>query len=141
MASCAKWNSTAVLDLALAGIAASNQMWVVAGVATAATPTYSECTTTSVNGTTGALTGAISMTIGAGNGDYTLSTPATTSRRLTMTAKATNAVTYTGTATGIALVTSGTTTINYMTTCTSQALTSGNTVSVPSWTITLAAAT
>lgn len=141
MASCAKWNSTAMLDAALAVIAGSNQMWVVAGVATAASPTYSEVTTTSVNGTTGALTGAISMTIGAGNGDYTLSTPATTSRRLTITAKATNTVTYSGTATGIALVTSGTTTLNYVTTCTSQALTAGNTVSVPSWTITLAAAT
>lgn len=55
------------------------------------------------------------------------------SRKVTMAAKNGVSVGTTGTATHIALTRTSDTSVRLVTTCTSQALTSGNTVNIPSW--------
>jgi len=52
---------------------------------------------------------------------------------VTIAEQATITVDHTGTATHIALGIAGSSTLVYVTTCTSQALTAGNTVTVPAW--------
>jgi hypothetical protein len=66
---------------------------------------------------------------GPANGD-------TSGRKITMNQQAAISITNSGTAQHVAL-TSGTVLL-YVTTCTSQALTSGNTVTVPAWDIEIA---
>lgn len=73
------------------------------------------------------------MTEGKGNGDYTVGDGTPSGRRLTTTQQADITITNTGTATHIVLVDTVALTIKQITTCTSQALTSGNTVTVPSY--------
>ncbi len=68
-------------------------------------------------------------------GDYTKA-DGTTGRKVTMAAKSAIPVTATGTANHVALATG--TVLKYVTTATAQALTSGNTVSTPAWSITIA---
>jgi len=67
------------------------------------------------------------------NTDYTKADGDTSGRKVTVAAKATQAIDASGTATHIALCDG--TTLLYVTTCTSQALTSGGTVSFPAWDI------
>lgn len=55
------------------------------------------------------------------------------SRKVTVAAKNGVSVSASGTATQIALTKTSDTTVRAVTTCTSQALTSGNTVNIPSW--------
>lgn len=70
--------------------------------------------------------------------DYTKANGDTSGRKCTIAAKSGQSVTATGTATHIALALVSDTTLRYVTTCTSQALTSGNTVSIPAWKIEIA---
>lgn len=56
------------------------------------------------------------------------------SRKITMAAKSGVSVGTSGTATQVALTRTSDTSVRLVTTCTSQALTSGNTVNIPSWT-------
>ena len=82
--------------------------------------------------TTYALADAV-MTVDT---DYTKANGDTSGRKVTVAAKADQAVDTTGTATHVALVDA--TRLLYVTTCTSQALTSGNTVSFPAWDVEIA---
>lgn len=69
--------------------------------------------------------------------DYTKADAAGGGRKVTVAAKNGVSVTATGTATHIALVRVADTSLRYVTTCTSQALTSGNTVNIPAWEISI----
>lgn len=67
------------------------------------------------------------------SGDYTVQAGVTSGRRVTMAAKTAISVTNSGTATHVALLDVTGTALLLVTTCTSQALTAGNTVTVPTW--------
>lgn len=58
-------------------------------------------------------------------------------RKTTVDEEAAMTVDVSGTADHVALCKTGTTELLYVTTCTSQALTAGNTVTVPAWAITI----
>jgi hypothetical protein len=77
----------------------------------------------------------VTLTAGAGNGDYTLANGDTNGRKLTVAQQSSVPIDSSGTATHVVL-TDGTNI--YVTTCTSQALTSGGTVTVPAWDIEVA---
>lgn len=62
----------------------------------------------------------------------------TSGRKTNVDEEAAMAVDVSGTADHIALCKTGTSTLLYVTTCTSQALTSGNTVTAPTWKISIA---
>lgn len=70
------------------------------------------------------------------NTDFTKADGDTSGRKCTVAAKSGVAVDTSGTANHIALVDG--TRLLYVTTCTSQALTSGNTVNIPSWKVEIA---
>src|SRR5687767_4278953 len=70
------------------------------------------------------------------NTDYTKANGTTSGRKVTVAAKSGVNVDSSGTATHVALVDA--TRLLYVTTCTSQALTSGNTVNFPAWSIEIA---
>jgi hypothetical protein len=129
-----KYQNDSMLDAALAYVATADRISVVSTSAT----TMSDYTQLFV---TYALITPHTMTTGAGNGDYTLANGAVNGRMLTVAAQPTLTVTASATAGGVALGINGSSTVVYVTTCTSQSLTSGNTVSIPAWTITLADAT
>lgn len=78
----------------------------------------------------------VTLTAGDGGGDYTIADGDVSGRKLTIAEQASITVDATGTATHISL--DDGTTLQYVTTCTSQALTSGNTVTVPAWKIEIA---
>ena len=78
---------------------------------------------------------AVTLTAGAGNGDYTKANGDTSGRKLTIAQQAAISITGSGTATHVVLDDA---TDIYVTTCTSQALTSGGTVTVPAWDIEIA---
>lgn len=107
----------AVLDLALAGIATATQLDVCSD---AGTPTD----------LTGSLA-SVALTAGDGNGDYTIGNGDVSGRKLNVAQQAGISVTGTGTARHIVLSLGGT--IKLITTCTEQALTAGNTVTVPTF--------
>ena len=67
---------------------------------------------------------------------FTKSAGTPNGRKTTVAQQANVPVTTSGTATHVCLIDG--TTLLYVTTCTSQAFTSGNTVTVPAWTITVA---
>lgn len=73
------------------------------------------------------------------SGDFTVQAGVTSGRRVTTAAKSAVSVATSGTATHVALLDVTNTALLYVTTCTSQALTSGNTVTIPSWNIEIAA--
>jgi len=77
----------------------------------------------------------VTLTAGAGNGDYTLGNGDTNGRKLTVAQQSNVPIDTSGTATHVVL-TDGTNI--YVTTCTSQALTSGGTVTVPAFDIEVA---
>jgi hypothetical protein len=68
-------------------------------------------------------------------GDYTKAQgdAGARSRKVTMAAKSGVSVSASGTATHVGLTRTADTSVRLVTTCTSQALTSGNTVNIPSW--------
>jgi len=78
----------------------------------------------------------VTMTAGAGNGDYTLANGDTSGRKLTVAAQSAVPIDSSGTATHVCL--DDGTTLLYCTTCTSQALTAAGTVDVPAWDIEIA---
>lgn len=69
------------------------------------------------------------------NTDFTKANGTVSGRKVTVASKSGVTVSSSGTATHIAIALSSDTTLRYVTTCTSQALTSGNTVNIPSWEI------
>jgi hypothetical protein len=75
----------------------------------------------------------VTLTAGLGNGDYTAADGDTSGRKVTVAQQASITVDASGTATHVTL--DDGTTLLYVTTCTSQALTSGNTVTVPAFDI------
>jgi hypothetical protein len=116
-----KFAPDAVLDAALAEIATSTLLSIVSD---ATTPTDLTNTLASV-----------SVTAGAGNGDFTIANSdlGGGGRMVTITAQSGISISASGTANHIVLSVGGT--IKYVTTCTAQALTSGGTVDVPAWKI------
>ena len=77
----------------------------------------------------------VTLTAGAGNGDYTLANGDTSGRKLTVAQQSSVPIDTSGTATHVVLDDG---TNIYVTTCTSQALTSGGTVTVPAFDIEVA---
>lgn len=75
----------------------------------------------------------VTTTEGAGNGDFTLANGDTNGRKLTVAQQADVPVDSSGTATHIALLDVDNSKLLAVTTCTSQALTSGNTVTIPAF--------
>lgn len=78
----------------------------------------------------------VTVTAGDGNGDFTIANGDTSGRKLTVAAQADIPVDTSGTAEHIALCDGSR--LLYVTTCTSQAITSGNTVTIPAWDIEIA---
>jgi hypothetical protein len=117
----AKFTADAVLDAALAKVATSTRLTV-----TSAQPA-------NFAGIAAVLLASVTMTAGAGNGDYTLADGDVSGRKLIVLAQNGVSVTASGNATHICL--DDGTTLLQVTTCTSQALTSGNTVNVPAYDI------
>src|SRR5262245_22839898 len=71
---------------------------------------------------------------GITSGDFVAPADGTSGRKLVMNQKTTSVATATGTATHVALSNAATAWL-YTTTCTNQNITTGNTVTIPSWTI------
>lgn len=120
----AKWANDAVMDAALEEVAGATTLLV---------------TSSQPADRAAALAAAladIAMTPGSGNGDYTLANGDTSGRKLTVAQQADFPVDSSGTATHVCLIDG--TRLLYVTTCTSQALTAGNTVTVPAWDIEIA---
>lgn len=117
-----------VLDAALNYIKSNGDRLFVC---TAQPTTYAEAGTAS-NLATGTI----------GTGDYTGPADGTTAgtlgRRLKVNEKASVSITATGTASHVGIGYSASSLLLYVTTCTAQALTSGGTVTVPEWWITIA---
>ena len=119
----AKWANDNVMDAALDYIATADRLFVCKDQPS----DYADAANTEDLAT-------VTLTAGDGNGDYTIADD-TSGRKVTIAEQATITVDHTGTATHIALGIAGSSTLVYVTTCTSQALTAGNTVTVPAWKI------
>jgi hypothetical protein len=122
----AKWSLDANMDAMLANIANNADMLHV-------------CSGQPANyaGIAAVLLAEVALTVGAGNGDYTLADGDTNGRKLTIAAQSALDISTSGTATHIAL-SNGSDTLYYVTTCTSQALVDTGTVDVPAWDIEVA---
>jgi hypothetical protein len=81
------------------------------------------------------------FTVTAGTATFTKANGDSSGRKVTTAQQTAGTVSISGTATHIALGLSTGSVLHYVTTCTSQALTAGNTVTVPAWDIELADAT
>lgn len=75
----------------------------------------------------------VAMTPGSGNGDYTIQDGQTSGRRITVAEQANISITASGDATHVVLTDTVNQLIKQVTTCNTQALTSGGTVTVPSF--------
>lgn len=128
----AKWQNDSMLDAALDYVADNADLLHVCS--DPAGYTYAQIVT--------ATLASVALTVGDGNGDYTIGNGDTNGRKLAIAEQADIEITASGTATHIAL-TNGTDTLYYVTTCTSQALVDNdvNTVTVPTWDIEIADAT
>lgn len=82
----------------------------------------------------GSFLGDVSMA----SGDFTIADGDTSGRKVTVGSKSGVNVDNTGSATHVALLDTVTSTLLYVTTCTTQSLTSGNTVTFPTWDIEIA---
>lgn len=122
----AKWANDNVMDAALDYIAKADRLFVCKDQPS----DYADAASTEDLAT-------VTLTAGDGNGDYTIADD-TSGRKVTIAEQATITVDHTGTATHIALGIAGSSTLVYVTTCTSQALTAGNTVTVPAWKVGIA---
>ena len=122
----AKIVSDDVLDAALAEIATSTRMTACALEPT----TYTEAITTN-------MLADVDLTIGLGNGDFTVSDEGT-GRKVTITQQSAVDIDTNGTADHIALVDVTNTSLQYVTTCSDQALSDTGTVTFPAWTIAIA---
>lgn len=85
--------------------------------------------------------GAVLAYTTVGAGDFTIANGDSSGRKVTVAQKASITINSTGTATHVALLKTATSEIIYITECTAQSLTSGGTVTVPSWKIEVAAPT
>lgn len=72
------------------------------------------------------------------SGDFTISDGDTSGRKVAVASKSSVNVDNTGTANHVALLDTANSVLLYVTTCTSQALTSGNTITFPTWDIEIA---
>ena len=116
----AKWANDSVLDALLDKVATSTQLLV---------------TSSQPADRAAALSAALASTTVA-SGDFTKAdSTSPAGRKVTVAQKANINVSASGTATHVCLVDG--TNLLYVTTVTSQALTSGNTVTVPAWTVTV----
>lgn len=111
-----------VLDAALDVIATGNEIVVCSAQPT----TYAEAHTTYM------LVTHV-MTAGDGNGDYTIGNGDASGRKVAVTQQANITITNSGTATHVAITDTGNSKLLLVTTCTSQALTAGNTVTIPTF--------
>lgn len=111
-----------VLDAALDEIATGNEI----NVCSAQPTTYAEAHTTY-------MLAQHAMTIGDGSGDYTVGDGDASGRKVAVTQQADITITNSGTATHVAIVDTATSTLLLVTTCTAQALTAGNTVTIPTF--------
>ena len=75
------------------------------------------------------------LTVGDGNGDYTVANGDTSGRKLTVTQQSSISITNSGTANHAAIVDTGNSKLLTVTTVTSQVLTSGGTVTIPAFKI------
>jgi hypothetical protein len=116
----AKWANDSVLDALLDKVATSTQLLV----------------TTSQPADRAAALAASLASVTVDSGDFAKADGSTNGRKLTIAQQSNVAVTATGSATHVSLVDG--TNLLYVTTVTTQTLTSGNTVTVPAWTITVA---
>ena len=117
----AKFTADAVLDAACAKVATCTRM-----VVTSAQPA-------NFAGIAAVALADVTLTAGAGNGDYTIADGDTSGRKLTVAAQSGVPIDSSGTATHVCL--DDGTTLLQVTTCTSQALTAGGTVDVPAYDI------
>jgi hypothetical protein len=117
----AKFTADAVLEAALAKVATCTRM-----VVTSAQPA-------NFAGIAAVALADVTLTAGAGNGDYTIADGDVSGRKLTVAAQTAVPIDSSGTATHVCL--DDGTTLLQVTTCTSQALTSGGTVDVPAYDI------
>lgn len=116
----AKWANDSVLDTLLDKVATGNQILV---------------TTSQPADRTAALAASLAST-SLSSGDFTKSDSTSPAGRKTTVAQKSNiTVSASGTATHVCIVDG--TSLLYVTTCTSQSLTSGNTVTIPAWTVTI----
>jgi hypothetical protein len=115
----AKWANTSVLDTLLDKVATGNQIIV---------------TTSQPADRTAALAASLASTTLI-PGDFTKAAGSPSGRQVTVAQKANISVSASGTATHVCIVDG--TNLLYVTTVTSQALTSGNTVTIPAWKITV----
>lgn len=121
----AKTVNNDVLDAALDKIATCTRLDVCSAEPTTLTEATSTYTLADVT-----------LTAGDGNGDYVVADGDTSGRKVTVSQQSAVPVDTSGTATHVAL--SDGTSLLYVTTTTSQALTSGNTVTVPAFDIEIA---
>lgn len=115
----AKFANTVVLDALLDKVATATSLIV---------------TTTQPADRAAAVAAALA-TATTTSGDFAKAAGTPNGRKLTVASKSNVSVTATGSATHVCLVDG--TTLLYVTTVTTQTLTSGNTVTVPAWTITV----
>lgn len=114
-----KFVKDSTMDLALADIATCTLLSVCSG---AGTPT---------DGTLAGVTlASVALTAGNGNGDYVIA-DGTSGRKVTVAQQADLSITASGDATHIVLSLGGV--VKLVTTCTTQTLTSGGTVTVPTF--------
>ena len=116
----AKFANDSVMDAALAKIATG----VILTICSAQPTTYTEAITTY-------KLADIAVTPGSGNGDFTIANGDTSGRKVTIAQQDNIPVDTSGTATHVAICDGST--LLLATTCTSQALTAGNTVTVPAF--------
>lgn len=76
---------------------------------------------------------SVAMTVGDGNGDYTIQEGQTSGRRITVAEQANISISASGDATHVVLTDTVNQLIKQVTTCSTQALTAGGTVTVPSY--------
>ncbi len=119
-----KFVKDSVMDLALADIATCTLLTVCSG---AGTPTDGSLA--------GATLASVALTAGDGNGDYVIA-DGTSGRKVTISEQADVSITASGDATHIVLSLGGV--VKLVTTCTTQTLTSGGTVTVPTFNDTIA---
>lgn len=115
----AKWTDDSVLDAALDKVATATRLVVTSGQPA------------NFAGIAAVALADVTMTAGAGNGDYTKANGDTSGRKLTVAAQSGVPIDASGTATHVCL--DDGTTLLQVTTCTSQALTAGGTVDVPAY--------
>lgn len=120
----ARWANDDVMDAALAEVATATRLGA--------------CTDQPGNfaGIAAVLLADVTVTAGAGNGDYTIGNGDVSGRKLTVAQQADAAIDESGEADHVTLDDGSD--LQYVTVCTPQALTDGGTVTFPAWDIEIA---